>query len=63
MAHLRCVETGKTTFFLSAQVLEDPWDVVLTKESGAKDFAWATKDEMKDLVADTRALDLFSKML
>nr|8A22_AH Chain AH, mL46 [Polytomella magna]8APN_AH Chain AH, mL46 [Polytomella magna]8APO_AH Chain AH, mL46 [Polytomella magna] len=61
MGHLS--KPGGKMFFLAAQVLEDPWEVRLTPESGAEDYAWVTKSELKEFISDNRALELFSKML
>ncbi len=46
-----------------AQVVGDPWDCVLKEDSGCEDWAWVTKQELRDLLLDPRMRELASKML
>lgn len=51
-------------FFMLAQAVDDPWDEQeLLPGSAAKDWVWATRDEVAAKVVDQDMVRLAQKML
>jgi len=54
--------SGPSMFFHLAQVVNDPWEVVL-KDGVASDHAWVSPEELPQYIKDARLLDLAKNML